>query len=540
MKFTTKITAFLIMAALFPQLILIFFFYHFTTDDIIQKEKQSAHEQLKKFNSFQETFNEEAYLKLSQIAEIITTNHYLESSIQTSSIQFMPDFSPYGFDFFEIINSENEVIYSASRLGLLGEKLNLPSENPNKPLERIEYAIDGAHATLCYINGSEGGFRLYAGKYLKNEFSSRVSELLGNNAFFEIETDISSNFFSMENNVLYEHNSLLQVAVLGSRQVEYVGTLSFKIHPNFVHLREILFISILISLASTLLAIFLGGLITGSARKEIDNLIDASQRISRGNFEEPVIAYNEGEFSMLAESMTKMMNDIKKTQKELVAAEKIAAWQAVGKKLAHEIKNPLTPVLISIDDLYLSYRDNLPDFGKTIKATTGTIKSEINRMTKLLDRFANFARMPLPEIKKIRTKNLIEEISNMYAPEIKGKRLILSVIDNLPDEINIDLDKIKQVLINLIKNGIESTDNPTIELSFSSDTKDFLITVEDNGPGFTTERLNNPFEPYTSSKTDGSGLGLVICFRIINEHGGSMELYNLKEKGAGVTIRLPQ
>ncbi len=540
MKFTTKITAFLIMAALFPQLILIFFFYHFTTDDIIQKEKQSAHEQLKKFNSFQETFNEEAYLKLSQIAEIITTNHYLESSIQTSSIQFMPDFSPYGFDFFEIINSENEVIYSASRLGLLGEKLNLPSENPNKPLERIEYAIDGAHATLCYINGSEGGFRLYAGKYLKNEFSSRVSELLGNNAFFEIETDISSNFFSMENNVLYEHNSLLQVAVLGSRQVEYVGTLSFKIHPNFVHLREILFISILISLASTLLAIFLGGLITGSARKEIDNLIDASQRISRGNFEEPVIAYNEGEFSMLAESMTKMMNDIKKTQKELVAAEKIAAWQAVGKKLAHEIKNPLTPVLISIDDLYLSYRDNLPDFRNTIKATTGTIKSEINRMTKLLDRFANFARMPLPEIKKIRTKNLIEEISNMYAPEIKGKRLILSVIDNLPDEINIDLDKIKQVLINLIKNGIESTDNPTIELSFSSDTKDFLITVEDNGPGFTTERLNNPFEPYTSSKTDGSGLGLVICFRIINEHGGSMELYNLKEKGAGVTIRLPQ
>jgi two-component system nitrogen regulation sensor histidine kinase NtrY len=233
-----------------------------------------------------------------------------------------------------------------------------------------------------------------------------------------------------------------------------------------------------------------------------------------------------------------MKSKLKQTQIKLVTTEKIAAWKAIGQKIAHEVKNPLTPIAISIDDLKRSYHEKLPDFDRTLDETTSVIKTEINRLTKLLDQFVNFARMAPPVVSNIKPKDLIDDIKILYKNEVETKRL--QIVNTCGQKIfRLDHERIKQLLINLIKNGFESSDNTEVMIEFSDTDEGVGILIEDNGPGFPEDILKSDFGPYISTKQEGSGLGLIICRRIVFDSGGTIELYNRKEGGAGLIINLP-
>jgi nitrogen fixation/metabolism regulation signal transduction histidine kinase len=233
-----------------------------------------------------------------------------------------------------------------------------------------------------------------------------------------------------------------------------------------------------------------------------------------------------------------MVTNLKGTQKKLATSEKIAAWKIVGQKVAHEIKNPLTPIAISVDDLRKSYSEKLPNFDKTLNETTSTIKQELTRLTKLLEQFVSFARMNPPKIINVQPSQLIDEINNLYKNEIASGRLKIENKSTVK-QINIDPETIKQVIINIIKNGFESSDDTIVSVIFENDDDNFMINVNDTGPGFNKEILKNSFTPYVTTKKDGSGLGLAICQRIIFDHNGTIEIYNTKEGGAGVSVKLP-
>ncbi len=251
------------------------------------------------------------------------------------------------------------------------------------------------------------------------------------------------------------------------------------------------------------------------------------------------MAYEEGEFSQLADSFSDMMVRLREVQKRLATTEKIAAWQTVGRKIAHEVKNPLTPISISVDDLRRSYTEGLPNFDKTLVETTDTIKSELDRLIKLLDQFVGFARMKTPEITSVDSTMFIESIAALFKHEIEAKKLRI-VNASGRNSFTFDPEAIKQVLINLVKNGFESDDFAAVAIGISDIGGQLEILVEDTGPGFPPDKLRNSFEPYVTTKKDGSGLGLVICHRIVHDHGGTMELYNRPEEGGGVRIHLPQ
>ena len=293
-----------------------------------------------------------------------------------------------------------------------------------------------------------------------------------------------------------------------------------------------------VAFIAALIAITLGFYITGKAKREIENLVSATSRVAGGDFSTPVMAYDEGEFSQLADSFSDMMHNLRQTQKRLATTEKIAAWQTVGRKIAHEIKNPLTPIAISVDDLRRSHAEKLPQFDNILDETTKTIKSEVERLIKLLDEFVSFARMNAPEIRPVDTSQFITDIQTLYRNEIESGRVSVSN-KSRRSTINIDPEAFKQVLINLIKNGLEASEDCTVSVTIVDIDKSIEITVEDTGPGFSEDKLSNSFEPYVTTKEGGSGLGLVICHRIVNDHGGTMELYN-HSGGAGVRVRLPQ
>ena len=160
-------------------------------------------------------------------------------------------------------------------------------------------------------------------------------------------------------------------------------------------------------------------------------------------------------------------------------------------------------------------------------------------MNKLLEEFVSFARMSTPQVRVVVAGTFFDDITALYQQKIDTGRLNL-VNHSSRDKFRLDPEAFQQVLVNLVKNGFESSDEATVTVTIHDEDDELEITVEDTGPGFTDQKLQSSFEPYVTSKEGGSGLGLVICHRIVHDHGGTMELFNRPEGGGGVRIRLPQ
>jgi two-component system nitrogen regulation sensor histidine kinase NtrY len=295
----------------------------------------------------------------------------------------------------------------------------------------------------------------------------------------------------------------------------------------------------LVALASVLAAVVLGVFISIRTRREFDNLVGAFGKVAAGDLNTTVMAYSEGEFTQLADSFSEMTRKLRLSQERLATSEKIAAWQAMARKIAHEIKNPLTPIGLSADDLRRSYQERLPGFDQTLDKNTRLIRSEVNRLTRLLDEFVAFARMKPPELQSVKPDELLDKLRTLYQNEIAVGRLTIDV-QTARGQVRLDPDLITQLLVNLVKNSLEADQTSSVRVTVADNASGLLLCVSDAGPGFSETVLARQFEPYLSSKQGGSGLGLAICQRIAHDHGGHIKMKNRTEGGAEVSVLLPQ
>tara|TARA_B100000963_G_scaffold348543_1_gene356230 strand:+ start:120 stop:1838 length:1719 start_codon:yes stop_codon:yes gene_type:complete len=281
--------------------------------------------------------------------------------------------------------------------------------------------------------------------------------------------------------------------------------------------------------------------------KPIVNLISASDSISRGALDVKVPEMEtDEEFRLLNQNFNKMIERLKEQQDKLLITERYEAWESVARKLAHEIKNPLTPIQLSIDSLREKYKNRLNDESKDFEKYLQTINRQIKDIEKLVNEFSNFARMPRPILKKINVVHLIKKSLDFIKLSSKNS---IELIDKAEKKfINGDEDQLNRVFINLIKNSEESfldmsrkdpnfIGNIDIEIADNNDY--IIIRIKDNGTGITDAK--KAMTPYFTTKKTGTGLGLPIVTKIINEHSGTLSLMNKKNKnGVVVTISLPK
>ena len=281
--------------------------------------------------------------------------------------------------------------------------------------------------------------------------------------------------------------------------------------------------------------------------KPIINLIAASDSISKGALDVKVPELDtDEEFKQLNQNFNQMIDRFKEQQNKLLLNERYEAWESVARKLAHEIKNPLTPIQLSIDSLREKYRKKLLSEGKDFENYLETINRQIKDIEKLVNEFSNFARMPRPILKKIDLVNLINKTLEFI--KLTSKYSIRLKIKNKNIFINGDEDQLNRVLINLIKNSEESfIDKSQKEANFKGiiniemdDNNDYIIIrMTDNGTGITDTK--KAMTPYFTTKKSGTGLGLPIVTKIINEHYGNFSIFNKSDKsGTIVTISLPK
>tara|TARA_Y100000590_G_scaffold469272_1_gene655894 strand:+ start:403 stop:2187 length:1785 start_codon:yes stop_codon:yes gene_type:complete len=310
---------------------------------------------------------------------------------------------------------------------------------------------------------------------------------------------------------------------------------------------KISFILIYIVIVSLLLFLSISIAIRFSSRffRSISNLIFASHKIGEGNLEIKVPEIKtDKELEILNKNFNFMIDQLREQQEKLILQERHEAWSTIARKLAHEIKNPLTPIQLTIDRLKNKYSniinsDEKNNFNKHLK----TIHKQITQIESLVNEFSDFARMPKPVFKKINLSNIIKENINLLNQIDDSIKITYNNEDN---EYFIfgDSEQISRVFFNLVKNSIESiqekalkSPNLSKKIDIVIESKNDYITliITDNGIGFSDKNLSNILKPYYTTKKKGTGLGLSIVNKILNDHNSKINFVK-QETGAKIII----
>ena len=230
----------------------------------------------------------------------------------------------------------------------------------------------------------------------------------------------------------------------------------------------------------------------------------------------------------------------------LLQAQRDAAWGEVARRLAHEIKNPLTPIQLSAERMRHKYLHTLPEEDvQVLDRATHTIVQQVEAMKEMVNAFSDYARAPDIEIARFDLDKLVHEVIDLYRAQESEVEIVLTSDPTLP-MIEADMGRVRQILHNLLRNAVEALENTEdgrIDVHVSAaeiDGVDIVqIKVEDNGPGFKAGAVSQIFDPYVTTKPKGTGLGLAIVKKLVEEHVGTIRARNRTDGGAMISIRLP-
>ena len=409
-------------------------------------------------------------------------------------------------DEIHIINKDKKLLYSTEKkekyVPPVDKALNLVLED-DRPLKIIN-TKENISAAIMRLQSSEDRF-LYVVKFLDKNISNYLAESQeAINFYYTVEersTGIKISFF-----IIY----IIIVSLL-------------------------LFISITIA-------------IRFSSRffRSINNLIFASTEIGQGNLNTKVPEIKtDKDMEVLNKNFNSMISRLKNQQEKLIINERYKAWGNLSRKLAHEIKNPLTPIQLTIDRIKNKYSKQITNEDQeSFRENLKIINSQIKQIENLVNEFSDFARMPKPILKRNNLVKLLNENIKLLSAINKSIEIDLTKRD---EEILLECDKeqISRVFINLIKNSIESIEQKVeknldfkkkISIDISSNNDHILISIEDNGVGFDKNNIEEILNPYYTTKKNGTGLGLSIVNKIINDHKGELEFIPINN-GAKIQIR---
>lgn len=292
------------------------------------------------------------------------------------------------------------------------------------------------------------------------------------------------------------------------------------------------------SLPILLLAILTSFLLSDEIIKPIAHLEEAITRVIEGDFSYRILTKQKDDLANLVKSFNKMVSELDQSRQNLVQNEKVSAWQEIAQRMAHEIKNPLTPIKLSAQRILKKFNESPESLENILPASTDAIISEVENLTKLIEQFRDFAKMPVPNPTKINLQEYLEQIILLYSGSFPGVDIDISGVTDV--SLMADPDLLKSVFSNLLSNAIESLKSGKGRIVIQADeivkgnSRYCRIQIQDDGIGMKPEIRKKIFNPYFTTKEGGTGLGLPIIERIISEHNGRIWLES--EEGTGTTF----
>jgi two-component system nitrogen regulation sensor histidine kinase NtrY len=297
-----------------------------------------------------------------------------------------------------------------------------------------------------------------------------------------------------------------------------------------------------LAVAAVVLTLLIGLIVARRTTRDLDALVAGALAAARGDLEHRVPIRSKDEIGEVGSAFNFMMEDLRSAKDRLTIAERIAAWQEVARRLAHEIKNPLTPIQMSMDTLRKSWAKKHPKFEEILEESTATVLEEADRLKRIVTEFSDFARMPKPDFQRCDLNDLIGGALHLYQGAAPVEA---SLHPGLP-MIEADKGQLSQVLLNLVENardaiGTTTGGKITVSTRLGEAADRVAIVVEDNGPGVPAELKEKVFQPYFTTKQGrgGTGLGLAIVHRIVSDHGGRIAVSEVPRGGARFVVELP-
>ena len=292
-------------------------------------------------------------------------------------------------------------------------------------------------------------------------------------------------------------------------------------------------------LAGALAAAAFGTLLASRVTRPVEALRAAALRVAAGDLGARVEARAAGEVGELVRAFNGMTGDLAASRTRLAQAERVAAWREVARRLAHEIKNPLTPIAMSVETLRDAHARARPDFDEIFDEGTRAIGEEVRRLKRIVDEFSRFARLPAPERTPVAPDELVQSVLALFPAPPEGVTVARELEPGLP-AVLADRDQVLQVLLNLVRNALDAMPSGgTLGLRARRAGGAVAFSVSDTGAGIRPEDRPRVFEPYFTTKEGGTGLGLAIAQRIAEEHGGALELSSAPGEGTTFTLTLP-
>jgi len=278
--------------------------------------------------------------------------------------------------------------------------------------------------------------------------------------------------------------------------------------------------------------------------RPVEDLASAAREVAAGDWEARVEAPARGEVGALAEAFNTMTAQLVDQRERLVQAERVAAWREIARRLAHELKNPLFPMKITVENLQRAKAQAPEQFDEVFEESTRTIVAELNNLNAIIARFGDFARMPAPRLEDVPLNALVTETLKLFEPQMAapGRPPVTATreLDDHAGTVRADPEQLGRALRNLLANAIDAMPHGgrVVVRTSRADGK-VLLQVSDTGQGLTPEEATRLFTPYYTTKQQGTGLGLAIVQSVVSDHRGKISVTSDKGRGTTFTIELP-
>jgi len=296
--------------------------------------------------------------------------------------------------------------------------------------------------------------------------------------------------------------------------------------------------AVIVAVTGILMAIVLSWWATARITRPVRRLAESAGRVAAGNWGATVEIATTDEIGQLARAFNRMTHELVEQRERLVQAERVAAWRELARRLAHELKNPLFPLQITVENMQRA-RDSYPDqFDEVFREGTSTLLAELSNLKQIIGRFSDFAKMPAPEMQPVNFNELVTETMRLFEAQLVKANIRASAqLDPAVRPVPADAEQMTRALRNLVLNAIDAMPGGgTLAVRTKAVGAGVRLEVSDTGQGLTPEECERLFTPYYTTKTHGTGLGLAIVQSVVSDHKGRIAVDS--EKGKGTTFRI--
>ena len=592
MSFRTKLFLIFLVTVLASVSLVAYGVTHYTQAAFEEADAQRSEALVKQFNQEYAQHGEEIARQVKNITDAEIT---LKVAIDLAGPS--PDLSLYvhdasgaaqdhGLDFVEFVNWDGTLISSAQYPARVGYKEDWVTANKNwndsAPFLRKEELPDGVALSLTVVRMLSGGnnksMYIVGGRRLDQNFLASLVPPAGMRAM--LYRNLDSGFVASaltDVNGPFDQADRLQPLIerlqkqpkpqvgtidwtenaadaetfhaipLMGRNNEFLAALLLGSSRRDVVLltRHILQIAGAVAGAAILIGLLLSFWVSARITRPLEELAEGAREVASGRWDTFIDLRGPDEIGQLASAFNEMTQTLAAQREQLVQTERVAAWRELARRLAHELRNPLFPLQITVENLQKARQLDAKQFLEVFNESTATLRAELANLNTIVGRFSDFSKMPAPHFSRVNVNEALRNAVRLFEPQFNavGKPPVIPeyfLTEPLPD-IDADADLLHRAFQNLVLNALDAMPaGGTLTMRTSEHEGNVRIEVADTGKGLTREECSRLFTPYYTTKVQGTGLGLAIIQSVISDHHGTISVSSDEGHGTTFRIELPQ